>query len=275
MRRDSLFAILMMVAAGCAAQPATPVAVPPAPIDGLVSQLEKEETRTAARNQLITLGAEVVPALIAQTRHRSSVVRWELANVLGPVADARALPALVSNATSDENPHVRWRSLWALSHFDPPAVTEALRAQLAGEDESTRWNAAVALSFFNVADGLDLLHAGVRNPDAWRRWEAINALGRIHDDSSADVLAQAVRSPALGDRTEAVLSLGMIGGPKAAALLVASLGDESPDVRWRACMALGRIGDPAVLPALRSLDAVESDPQVREQLALALAKLKF
>lgn len=274
MRRTALLAALLMTVAGCSVQPAAPVAAPPTTsVDALVRQLEQEETRAGARNELIALGAQGVPALLAHAGHRSAVVRWELANVLGPVADARALPALVSNATADENPHVRWRSLWALSHFEAPAVAEALREQLRQEDEPTRWNAAVALSFFNIADGLDLIHSGVRNPDAWRRWEAINALGRIHDESSADILAQAVRSPALGDRTEAVLSLGMIGGAKASALLVGALEDPASDVRWRACMALGRLGDPATIPALQSLDAVERDPQVREQLRLALAKL--
>lgn len=265
---------LLLAVPGCSAQPFVPMAAPHAsPVDRLVAQLEKEESRIEARSRLIVIGAEGVPAMLAHTRHRSAVVRWELANILGPISDARALPALVSNTTADENPHVRWRSLWALSHFEPAAVVEALRAQLAEENELARWNAAMALSFFNIDDGLELIHAGVRNPDPWRRWEAINALGRIHDETSADILAQAMRSPALGDRTEAVLSLGMIGGSKASALLVRALEDPSPDVRWRACLSLGRIGDPATLPALRSLDAVENDPQVREQLKLALAKL--
>ena len=179
---------LLLAVPGCSAQPFVPMAAPHAsPVDRLVAQLEKEESRIEAKSRLIVIGAEGVPAMLAHTRHRSAVVRWELANILGPISDARALPALVSNTTADENPHVRWRSLWALSHFEPAAVVEALRAQLAEENELARWNAAMALSFFNIDDGLELIHAGVRNPDPWRRWEAINALGRIHDETSADI----------------------------------------------------------------------------------------
>ncbi len=273
--RSYFLGALLVAAAGCSTQPAAPIASPaPTPVDQLISQLESEQTRTEARGQLITLGAAAVPKLLTHVRHESVMVRWELANVLGPLADSRALPALVFNATADANSHVRWRSLWALSHFEKSAVAEALRGRLAEQDESTRWNAAVALSFFGIADGLDLLHAGVRNPDAWRRWEAINALGRVHDERSADVLAPALQSPALGDRTEAVLSLGMIGGAKSTALLIATLDDASPEVRWRACMALGRVPDPATLPVLRALDEKERDPQVREQLQLTLRKLE-
>lgn len=265
----------LLLAAGCATQPAAPVVSPTAlKVEALVARLGSEQTRTQARGELIALGAEAVPALLSHARHPTVMVRWELANVLGPLADARALPVLVSNATSDENPHVRWRSLWALSHFDVPEVVKALRARLSQDEEQTRWNAAVALSFFAVPDALEILHAGVRSPDPWRRWEAINALGRVHDEQSAEVLAPALQSPAVGDRTEAVLALGLIGDKKSTSLLVSALDDASAEVRWRACMALARIADPSTLPALRALQEKERDPQVREQLQSALKKLE-
>ena len=267
--RRIAFGVLLLMAAGCASQPAAT-----SPVAALVEQLSSEATRIDARTRLLAFGADAVPELLGHTRHSSTMVRWELANILGPLADPRALDALVFNATADENPHVRWRSLWALSHYDIAPVTSALRRQLTSDNESTQWNAAVALSFFNLADGLELVHANVRNPDAWRRWEAINALGRIHDDESPAVLAQALRSPAEGDRKEAVLSLGLIGGPRSTELIVSALEDSSSEVRWRACLSLGRISDPSTLPALRALEARETDPVVREQVKLALATIK-
>jgi bilin biosynthesis protein len=273
-RLDTLV-LLLILAAGCATQPAAskvpPIAVT---VDQLVAQLATEETRTDARTRLLALGADAVPAMLAHARHPAVMVRWELANILGPLADPRALEAVVMNATADENPHVRWRSLWALSHFDMKAVAAALQQRLAGDNDDARWNAAVALSFFGISDAIDLLHTNVRNPDPWRRWEAINALGRVHNDETPAVLAPALQSPAEGDRKEAALSLGMVGGPKSAALLVAALGDSSPEVRWRACLSLGRVSDPATLPALRALEAKERDPVVREQLLAALRKIE-
>ena len=273
--RAPFLGFLFVLMAGCATRPAiAPVSPIATQADQFVSQLRSEETRTEARGRLLSLGVQAVPNLILHARDKDDMVRWELANVLGPLADARALPSLVFNATADENPHVRWRSLWALSHFEVAAVAEALRGRLAEPDQGVRWNAAVALSFFKLADALDVLHAGVRDPDAWRRWEAINALGRVHDDRSADVLAPALQSPAVGDRTEATLSLGMIGGPKSTALLVTALDDSSPEVRWRACMALGQIGDLTVVPSLTALQVSERDPQVREHLQMTLQKLQ-
>ena len=272
--RCSVFGVLLLVTAGCATQPAVSSAPAPSPVDALVEQLASEPARIEARTKLLAMGAAAVPDLLRHTRHSSTMVRWELANILGPLGDARALEALVHNATADENTHVRWRSLWALSHYEIEPVTRALRTRLQSEDEPTQWNAAVALSFFDLADGLELVHANVRNPDQWRRWEAINALGRIHNEASPDVLAQALRSPAEGDRKEAALSLGMIGGPKSTALLVTALDDSSPEVRWRACLSLGRVGDLATVPALRALEAKEQDPMVLEQLQLALGKMK-
>jgi len=80
-----------------------------------IAFLGAEESRQDARKQLVALGADAVPALLASARHSDSHVRWEIVNLLGLIGDARGLGALKESATRDENPHVRWRSLWALS----------------------------------------------------------------------------------------------------------------------------------------------------------------
>ena len=282
----ALLASLGLTGSGCAsplapraAAPATPPETPEqarlaGEIDALVADVLDPARRDSARAGLAALGPEATRPLVARMGHESSAVRWELANVQALRRDPEALPVLVANALRDPDPHVRWRSLWALGQYaDPAPALASLREGLGSTDEGVRWNAAVSLSFFGGADGLELLHAGVTSLDPWRRWEAINALGRVHDERSARVLAPTLLSPVARDRQEAVLVLGQIGGRDALVLLVGALHDPLPDVRWRACMALGSLGDPAAVAPLEALLEAEPAVIVAEHARKALARL--
>ena len=103
-------------------------------------------------------------------------VRWELVSYLGELADGRALSALTERALADPNPHVRWRSLWALRKLPERAqVVALLRNGLHGADgadgadSAERWNAAVGLTMFGRGDGLRLLLVGAVRAGPWRR----------------------------------------------------------------------------------------------------------
>ncbi len=275
-------ALAGLVLISCQTSPAvssSPLATPAATAvaraaDPLVAQLATETTKAAAREQLLARGKSAVPLLIADIAHENGHVRWEIVDLLGQIGDAGALDALTQRALKDGNPHVRWRSMWAMSRIASNDVARtALQAGLAGDTE-TRWNAAVALSFFDSAEGITILHDAVRTPDPFRRWEAINALGRVHDAKSVDVLAMALRSPSARDRNEVVLTLGNIGGAAANALLIDALSDEAPSVRWRAAMALGKAGTATEITALRHVASADTDPEVREHAAKAINRIE-
>lgn len=243
-------------------------------VDAIVAQLQNRETRDAARSTLRELGRPATPYLLRHLSDPDMTVRWETVSVLGTTVDDRALPALIDRALRDDNPHVRWRSLWALGRFeDEQTIVDGFLEELSATG-TTRWNAAVGLSVFERPEAVPVLHANLAHPDSWRRWEAINALGRVHDERSASALAPLLSSEHVRDRNETVMSLGKIGGETAVELLLGALDDPAPSVRWRVCLALGRIGDPRAVPALQGLAKSETDSRVLEHAADALDRLR-
>jgi len=61
------------------------------------------------------------------------------------------LPTVVRTTAErlyDDNPHPRWRSLWALSAIDSEETFPPLRTALEDPDQVVVRNAAVALAFF-------------------------------------------------------------------------------------------------------------------------------
>jgi len=244
-------------------------------VERLVGQLEDPATRRAAREALVAAGPAAVQPLLPFLGDPEMTVRWEVATILGTIGDPAAVPALIQRAVVDDNPHVRWRSLWSLSRFDRSreATVSSLRQFLSSPRDGERWNAAVALSMFGESDGVPLFNAGVWHLDPWRRWEAINALGRVHDAASVQVLASVLAADRPRERQEAVLSLGKIGGERAVGLLVAALEDPAEDVRWRACLALGRVGDPGARPALEAVIEEGDSSRVVKSAREALSHL--
>jgi HEAT repeat protein len=281
-----LAAILLagLALASCSAGPAvSPATIPDATVSfdsrvvELVEQLGVPETRDAAREQLTALGAEAIPVLIRSLTHETEQVRWESANMLGYLRADGAVGPLAERVISDESPHVRWRSLWALARFDArEEIVARLLPGLASENETTAWNAAVSLAFFGSPEGVATLHRGIRSPDPFRRWEAINSLGRVNEgDATVKALQPVLESPSVRDRNETVLTMGQIGGEAAMHALIEALEDEAPDVRWRAAMALGRAGNAAVVPLLEALAESDPDPQVREHATKSASRIRI
>jgi HEAT repeat protein len=256
-----------------ASEAATPTTAQPTPsgIEGLVARLLDKKARNEARKAIVAMGTEATPYLMTRMKDKDFTIRWEMANILGSLEDPRAVPALVENVLHDAEPHVRWRSLWALNEYPSDTETlQLLRRALASSNEAEKWNAAVGLSMFKAPECLPIIHAGLTHSDPWRRWESVNALGRVHDASSVAHLAGVLKRAGTRERTEAVMSLGGIGSAEAADVLVAALADPEPGVRWRACMQLGDIGGTRTRPALEKLRATETDPMVLKHLNRSL-----
>ena len=74
--------------------------------------------------------------LIKATEDPTWKVRWDAVNALGELQDPRGIPALVQRALHDDNPHPRWRSLWALKAVDSQGlqVIPGLRSGLHDPD---------------------------------------------------------------------------------------------------------------------------------------------
>lgn len=245
------------------------------------------EARKQARTKLIEMGLEAVPTLIDATRDEANVIRWEAVNALGMIAEKYtdavlpAVPALVERVLIDWDPHVRWRSLWALSVF-PKEVTETqivpgLGQGLENDDPRIVWNAVVGRAFLKQSDVAPLLNQGVLENEGFAQWEAVFCLRMVHDDESILLLAELIVDIETSEerlRQEAAMTLGQIGDPRAIPALVAALRDPEAHVRWRAAAALAKLGARDAVPDIEAALAREQDEWAIEQMQAAIEQLK-
>jgi HEAT repeat protein len=220
------------------------------------------------------MGAPIAQHLVRASRSSDASVRWAAIEVLGTLAEPSTVTAVLDRVLGDDDVHVRWRAVWAMTRFGEDRVIGRLLSALSKRDRTTALNAAVALSVLGRTEGLRHLLKGVRLDDPFRQWEAVNALGNIH---KAGVVSELLSLLSTGNddvRRETALSLGRIGSRQATASLTKSAGtDRDEQVRWRAALALERIGDPSAVPSLKRYLRRESDPSVRQQLEHAITAL--
>ena len=220
---------------------------------------EGKAIRKAARDVLIGRGADVIPELVKRMDDADFTVRWEMVNICGYIRDHAAIEPLAREILTDDNPHIRWRGLWALKLCDDGTSQGRFLERIEDEDEVTVWRTAVALSMFESNAGVPILTAGIKEQVGFERWEAVNALGRVQDETTVGVLADLLDDHESRIRNEAAVSLGRIGkGARAAvpALLdTAQNGDKG--TRWRCIMALQQIGGPGLKAAFEGMLAEE------------------
>jgi HEAT repeat protein len=227
-----------------------------------------------------TAGGPNLARLIQDTGNLDWKVRWDAVNELGKLKDRRGVPALVRRALYDDNPHPRWRSLWALKAADAKGseAVPLLRTALEDPDPVVVRNAAIALAFFGQPEARDELLKGLADDDSYRRWEAIFSLRRIGNREVAQALIpllQGDTEPEEKIRREVVLALGYMGSREVVSPLLDALReDKSPQVRWRAAMTLSKVGDSSVIPNLKRAMSMEKDSLVREHIEKALTKIR-
>ena len=213
-----------------------------------------------------------VRALVAATRSPEWKKRWDAVNELGKLKDPRGVPALAERALYDDNPHPRWRSLWALKAVDPAGtVAQPLFARaLTSEHPVTARNAAVALAFFGNAEGRAVLLAALDDDRDFIRWEAMFSLRSIPDAAVVNAVKRHLdpeREAAVRVRSEAALALGRMGQWDVVADLLEGLAnDPSTQVRWRAALSLALVGNACLVARIEELRASEESDQVRERI---------
>lgn len=217
--------------------------------------------------------------LIQATEDPDWRARWDAVTAIGNLKDPLGIPALIKRALYDDNPHPRWRSLWALSAIDREGseAIPLLLPALESADLVVVRNAAVALAFFDCPDAIPELLEGLKDTDEFRRWEAVFSLRNIGDSEVAKALIRLLDGtiePAKRVRGEVALTLGRIGGQEVTLVLLNALqNDASPQVRWRSALALSRLGDASLVNQLEQALTTEQDPQVRESIEDAIARV--
>lgn len=243
-------------------------------LDALLN--ENEETRKKAKEQILRLGDEVLPFLIHATRNKDSNLRWWAVDLLGSLQNKNAVSAVLERALFDEDVHVRWRSIWAITRLKDDTVIQILLKVIIGSEEISKWNAAIILSVFSRVEACPILLSGLKSRNEFQRWEAVNALGTVYDDETIPALIAVLEQDTNDVRKEVVLSLGRIGGQKVIdPLLKALKEDHDPEVRWRAAMALKWVGNKDIIPTLDKLMQVEVVENVKKSISDAIKNLEI
>lgn len=166
-----------------------------------------------------------------------------------------------------------------MSLFLPPLrpTLEAALRDVTAQRASARAAAAEVLADAGEGDERDQARAalaklaGDAEPEV--RWAALAGLGRIGDASVLDAILPRFDDEAPQVREVAVIAAGKIGEPRAVARIRRALADPNPEVRFQAVVSLveleGEDARVAVFPALGDEDA-----HVRANAAAALATLE-
>ena len=190
------------------------------------------------------------------------------------------MDALIERSLIDDNPHPRWRSLWAIATIDPTgeAAFEDFLFALDDEDATVAGNAAIALAFFDFDEAREPLIAMMSHDDDYRRWEAVFSMRNVPGDGVVDVVVAHMDPQNESDirvRQESALVLGDLGDASTLGLLIEAVrSDPSSQVRWRAALALKRLGDASIIADLREALDSEEDPQTLEQIAETIEALE-
>jgi HEAT repeat protein len=117
-------------------------------IGGLIrAQSNKNvDIRIAAQKALVEIGAQAVEPLIASLKSSDSGKRYDAAQVLGEIGDARAVEPLISALKDRRSALARGRAAAALGEIGDARAIEALIVASRESDEYVRGNAASALN---------------------------------------------------------------------------------------------------------------------------------
>ncbi|MEO0562442.1 MAG: HEAT repeat domain-containing protein [Chloroflexota bacterium] len=196
-----------------------------------------------------------IQTLIDALRDPDWQVRYDAADRLKVIGDARAVPALI-DVLNDENPTVKFIAAMTLGIIQDASAVDPLVAMLrASDDDSLLWASAWALSEMGALSSEPLIDL-LDSEDAITRDVAADVLGGLADARAVPHLLDALMKHGMADYPET----GRFGAADALerfdelslTSFVQALYHSHPDIRARAADALGNIGLPEAIPALVS-----------------------
>ena len=203
--------------------------------------------RNAGNQALLTYikRLESPTPLLHMLQSQDEDVRAKVAQALGQLGDARAVPPLVQ-ALQDENHQIRTVVIEALGALGDTRAVEALIQPLQDSNPRIRRTAAYVL-------------------------------GKIRDVRAIDPLLRALQDPAWASQSDqeiVIAALRKIGDPQMVRPLIQILqGVNQKGGQWGAVCLLGTLGEPAVLPLLHVLQEADSDLTTRTGAIMALGQL--
>ncbi|MBI3967988.1 MAG: HEAT repeat domain-containing protein [Chloroflexi bacterium] len=162
-------------------------------VPAIVAALDDEDflVRTVATEELRRFGPAAVGGLSRALRHPSPRVRASVAELLGSLECADAVPPLIA-ALDDEVDLVVARAAEALGSLRAAAAVPPLRRLLRADDWSIRAAAATALGLIGDASSETALRELLADSDWDVRQDAARALARIHAHNASDLASEPV-----------------------------------------------------------------------------------
>jgi HEAT repeat protein len=221
----------------------------------------------------VTLGGLVSPAdrrpllrQVAGDRDLDLLLRCQAIQALAELKDEESAD-LLARLLEHEAPY----PMPALSASPTQVQVMMMRYR---EVRDVRAWAARALAVLASRSALPLLLKTAEEPDDFfLRTMSIGTLGFWKAREALPVLLRRLDDPFEHARAAALRALAEIGDPSVVDAVLLRLSDGVPMVRAQAAYALGLLGDPKVRPQLERLQEHESNPDVQQALAAALARL--
>jgi HEAT repeat protein len=160
-------------------------------------------------------GEKDVEELIIDLQDQKPLVRWQAAEQLGKVKDARAVDPLI-DALGDGDEGVRREVTKALGEIGSTRAVEPLGGMLEDPDELVRLNTLTALEKIGGDEAITLMITALKNDNSLVRMNAAVSLGRIGDARAAGPLKAVAATDTLSYvRTAARKALAQLSGQTA------------------------------------------------------------
>ena len=182
--------------------------------------------------------------------HRNATVRVLVTDILGDIADLRALPGLVT-ALADRDRRVRMAAIVAIGKLGTESSDLLLLEALESGDSEVADIAARALVSAGAAVSHRIMELMKREPNPDLRARAARILGQMKEPLALGPLIDALKDNDEWVRASAAHALGGLLNPAASVPLIACLNDAHPPVRAAAADALGELRDLSATEALQ------------------------
>lgn len=226
--------------------------------------------RRKAVEEMVTLGAHMVPTLMQAVRSSNSLIRQGVIEVLGRLKIARALDHFVK-ALDDPIDNVKLAALTAIKGFDSPQVIAPLISKFRDENPRVR-EMAIEVIVGIGAVAVPALVATLQNQDIVLCETSIAALTKIGNEVEPFLLRE-LKNSDYAVREAVAEILGNIKSKRAVPYLLQNLHDVDSGVREAVIEALGEIGDSQVGPYLLPL-INDPDVGIKREVIQALGKCK-
>ncbi|MUG95287.1 HEAT repeat domain-containing protein [Scytonema sp. UIC 10036] len=185
-------------------------------ISSYIEQLKNPQQRSAAIDDLVTVGKPAIPALITALQDRDPQVRASAAIILGQMGPnaGEAAPAILQ-AIGDKDPAVRSSAVQAIQKIGKQAYVPHLIAGLDSTKSWERYNASHGLRAMGK-DAAPAVPALIRKlqdeEDHWMRVSAASTLGSIGTASTPaiPILVTRLQDTDITVRHSAAYALGTI-----------------------------------------------------------------